>query len=1010
MKQRKRKPKSLSLLLAFSLVVGLLTGPVIEKTETKAASDVKIVLNDLKKGTDGAYYTYPDAYLQITDSSKKFYNLTVSVDTGHLKVVSTKIDGVTGNGVVSGNSMNVDFEPLSTTKKYESITFDWPQGTTKTAIEQFIQTIRFTTATQKQTVSMYATSKASASELKTTVAGKEIKLYPYGGHYYGWVNKDSAISWSDAYAESKTATFCGAKGYLATLTSRAEDRFILNSFKSYGNYAHTGWIGATRANLANGSSYDDANTTWQELDKFSLSTCQNNFIWRWVSGPEAGTRFGYQNHAYGDGTNGDGGFVNDPGFFSNWSYSGNIEPNGGANTDEAFAYYGKYEYGRWNDYPNTADIWGYYIEFGGYDGDAANFEKELEQVTLSVTQTSTEIITDGSYGDVSDGTVIETEKIQISGKTVIKNQTTDDEGNPVNKEGTVLFADVTGVIPTWSHDSLTYQWYVKDGDTLTPISGAEDKNYVLTADTVDKEIVVTVTGNGLYKGEISSDPYDTTRTNSDITLGDGDTGNTPIDVPSDKRVIVISPTLKDTIYAIKDENGNVYGSGTLAALQAMDASGNALTPNVTDTEYAGYYQVNPNGTIIFIVDKDKNYIIHEVKKTTTNTEIISPSIPDTNIETKYDDKNTTDSKDDTISLIVDPALTDYKYAVLKKEDGKYVEVTVTKDANGNYVYDPASSTNAWSTGGEGKVTFTGLPASGTYRVVAVSSSTSVDTTIKDISPDKVIGGSKDISVPVKQAPSNPSTKKEVYTKKQQDEATKFIKEHATAPNGKVITKISDLVRDIITSGEPQWKKYSTAQKNAINAKLKALGCPYTYQQLLNMAKKYKIPGFKLKKVMKKKTKAKLKLIKCKGAKIVCTSTNKKVATINKKGVIRAKKVGKATLTFTAIKGIYTNRLVINVVVRKKFKNAKELKNFKSKTIKTPTVLIAKKRKLGKTTKLKVFDLKKSSKVKYTAMKKKVLNINKKGKYKGKKKGSSLVRVKINQNKKVYLLYIYVSIF
>lgn len=213
---------------------------------------------------------------------------------------------------------------------------------------------------------------------------------------------------------------------------------------------------------------------------------------------------------------------------------------------------------------------------------------------------------------------------------------------------------------------------------------------------------------------------------------------------------------------------------------------------------------------------------------------------------------------------------------------------------------------------------------------------------------------------------------------------------------------------LVKDSSATWKM---AYKKALNATfLKAGGSKYTYEQLLKMAKSYKVPGFKVIKFMQKKTKAKLKLIKCSGATIVCTSTNSKVATVNKKGVISAKKPGRATLTFTAIKGKYTNRLVIDVRVKKKFKNAKELTKFNSKVIKTPTVLLAKKRLLKKSSKIQVYDLEKSSKVKFTPIKKSVLTVNNKGKYTGKKKGSTLVKVTINQNKKVYLLYVYVTIY
>lgn len=97
-------------------------------------------------------------------------------------------------------------------------------------------------------------------------------------------------------------------------------------------------------------------------------------------------------------------------------------------------------------------------------------------------------------------------------------------------------------------------------------------------------------------------------------------------------------------------------------------------------------------------------------------------------------------------------------------------------------------------------------------------------------------------------------------------------------------------------------------------------------------------------------------------------------------------------------------------VKKKFKNAKELTKFSSKAIKTPTALIAKKRLLKKSSRIDVYDLEKSSKVKFEPLNKKVLTINKKGKYTGKRKGNSLVRIRVDQNKKVYWLYVYVTIY
>lgn len=247
------------------------------------------------------------------------------------------------------------------------------------------------------------------------------------------------------------------------------------------------------------------------------------------------------------------------------------------------------------------------------------------------------------------------------------------------------------------------------------------------------------------------------------------------------------------------------------------------------------------------------------------------------------------------------------------------------------------------------------------------------------------------------------------TEEEQTEADRFVNQHVKDPAGNIITEVTDLTRDILVAGEKDWKKLTENSQTAVDVRLWEAGSSYTYEQLLELAKAYKIPGFKIIKFMKKNSKAKLKLIKCKGAQIVCVSSNKKVATINKKGVLHAKKPGRARVTFAAVKGIYTNRLVIDVRVKKKFKNAKELTNFKSKEIKTPTVLVAKKRLLKQSSRISVYDLRGDSKVSYKPIQKQILTVNKKGRYTGKKRGSTLVKVTIHQNNKDYLLYLYVTI-
>ena len=76
-------------------------------------------------------------------------------------------------------------------------------------------------------------------------------------HYYEYVN--SRLTWTDAKIAAENKTFNGMQGYLATITSKEENDFIVQKISS------NTWMGA--------------------------SDIENQSIWKWATGPEAGTHF-----------------------------------------------------------------------------------------------------------------------------------------------------------------------------------------------------------------------------------------------------------------------------------------------------------------------------------------------------------------------------------------------------------------------------------------------------------------------------------------------------------------------------------------------------------------------------------------------------------------------------------------------------------------------------------------------------------------------------------------------
>ncbi len=151
-------------------------------------------------------------------------------------------------------------------------------------------------------------------------------------HYYEFV-VSPRIAWEEANNLTEYDMYQGMQGYLVTITSEAENAFVSERLLGQG------WIGAS--------------------DK------ETEGVWKWVTGPEAGTQFSDQQITNfcqaitGRSVNGQ---------YSNW-YEG--EPNNCTGEDYAHFYPG----GVWNDYPNyvedfpegTARIMGYIVEYGGLE-------------------------------------------------------------------------------------------------------------------------------------------------------------------------------------------------------------------------------------------------------------------------------------------------------------------------------------------------------------------------------------------------------------------------------------------------------------------------------------------------------------------------------------------------------------------------------------------------------------------------------------------------------------------
>ncbi|MBO7227073.1 MAG: hypothetical protein J6V33_05780, partial [Bacteroidales bacterium] len=122
-------------------------------------------------------------------------------------------------------------------------------------------------------------------EISTTYDGRDVIYNAENGHYYELIKYQNGddISWLTAYQSAKNRTYLGMQGYLATITSLEEDRFMTALVNA------PGWLGGTR--WSHGEEDEDNPLFYEGFEGTTSSPTLKDF-WYWACGPEKGYEVG----------------------------------------------------------------------------------------------------------------------------------------------------------------------------------------------------------------------------------------------------------------------------------------------------------------------------------------------------------------------------------------------------------------------------------------------------------------------------------------------------------------------------------------------------------------------------------------------------------------------------------------------------------------------------------------------------------------------------------------------
>ncbi len=983
--------------------------------------------------SNNGYFTIPSPTTLGSGSDIKVSGLTFG-ETGDKKYIS-------GNAITENNTKLCSLTVISKSSDIAQI-------------EEFLKNMKYyrngVSDTSKQKVTVISNSVQLPDDMTVIAVDGSIHYYKYVPWDYTQ-SIDENRTWYSAYknAKSDEHKFNGLKGYLATITSDMEQIYICNSL---GLKERGAWVGGARTKTDNIPFDADEMTTLNPGKRIAGDMADT---WYWMCGPEAGKSY-YKIKEPGYYYQGNG---SSDGCDQSYNYWYENEPN---NTDksaedefsqEYCMEYGYDEKGEWNDlWPkdgtNVSTKWkldGYLIEYSPYTNTKVSpneVYKESDESSLD-TKIIPEALEENPriYGN---DFIVTKDEAEGSSEEDIKDWAgvtgTDPDGNNVAKEN--ITSDTDTLKDVTDNKEITFK-NEKGTDTTTKVTA-----YVVDKKTKgdDEKAGITIGANDFYisseqeKNRKDADVQKQFKELAGVVATDSSKSGGAILWDSDEiSVIEVKETDTPHVYDVTFSYEGVKVTVKATAKYESVTGNNFIVPaggsTLTDDSFKEKADIDAKNSLgdevkasvnssdlekvnDAITNKKKGEYPVEVStpdgtSTTVTVTVMDESIPDAdNKETisannyeigieDYDIVTGADKLANNIKLANAIAyMTDTKEPVdivdvdtskIKNEPGTY-DVTF-KTAKGSSVTVKLTINSDWKTVGD---------VDKASEANKQANTTSNPTAVKNV-PNDTNGPEQ---VFEKTNPKDISEKLDSGK-----EVDKVLIDDKDLPSGSYnINEDSITIKSSAFSGfkadtvHPVQIVFKDGSKHSFNVRI----IEYDEKTVIK-----KVPILKLNKKLGIKQKFTLNIVGInKTAKKIYKSSNKKIATINSKGVITGKKKGKCKITAYIIQNGSYYKVKVNLTVKKNIKNYNLKPAALSKKMKggqLPEFNVYKRVFKGKKTKLKFTNVEKKAKISYTSKNKKIAKVTKKGVITGKKKGVTVVTAKITQNGKTYVTRVFVRV-